>query len=62
MTKENIMTNDKLQSHNVGNDGASMVLIPAGEFLMGAVDDDDMGYTREFLKELPQRAVNLDAY
>ena len=56
------MTNDKLQSHNVGNDGASMVLIPAGEFLMGAVDDDDMGYTREFLKELPQRAVNLDAY
>ena len=34
-----------------GGDGASMVLIPAGEFLMGTTDDDDMGYTIEFRKE-----------
>lgn len=39
-----------------------MVLIPAGEFLMGAVNDDDMGYAREFQKEKPQHDVYLDAF
>ena len=39
-----------------------MVLIPVGEFLMGATDDDDMGYTKEFQKEKPQHVVYLDAF
>ena len=39
-----------------------MVLIPAGEFLMGAVDDDDMGYTNSFREEKPQHVVYLDAF
>lgn len=39
-----------------------MVFIPAGEFLMGAVNDDDMGYTGEFRKEIPQHVVHLDAF
>ena len=43
-------------------DGASMVLIPAGEFLMGTTDDDDMGYTTECRKEKPEHAVYLDAF
>ncbi len=56
------MTDQKLHNKIVGKDGALMVLIPAGEFLMGAVDDDDMGYTREFRKEKPQHVVELDAF
>ena len=39
-----------------------MALIPAGEFLMGAVDDDDMGYTKSFREEMPQHVVYLDAF
>ena len=39
-----------------------MALIPAGEFLMGAVDDDDMGYTHSFREEKPQHVVHLDAF
>ncbi len=44
------------------NDDSEMVLIPSGEFLMGAVNDDDMGYTGAFLAEKPQHIVNLEAY
>ena len=62
MAKENTEENRKLQNRSIGKDGVPMVLIPAGEFLMGAVDDDDMGYTREFQKEKPQHVVYLDAY
>ena len=39
-----------------------MVLIRAGEFLMGAVDDDDMGYAKSFWEEKPQHVVCLDAF
>ena len=39
-----------------------MELIPAGEFLMGAVDDDDMGYVQSFREEKPQHVVYLGAY
>ena len=39
-----------------------MVLILAGEFLMGAVDDDDMGYAKSFWEEKPQHVVCLDAF
>ena len=46
----------------IGRDGASMVLIPAGGFLMGTTDDDGMGYTTEFQKEKPQHVVYLDAF
>ena len=56
------MASQNLQDQIVGNDRASMVLIPAGEFLMGATDGDDMGYTREFQKEKPQHVVYLDAF
>ena len=56
------MTNQKLQRQTVGLDGGLMVLIPAGEFLMGAVDDDDMGYTKSFREEKPQHVVCLDAF
>jgi formylglycine-generating enzyme required for sulfatase activity len=41
---------------------ATMALIPEGEFLMGATDDNDMGYTGAFQGELPQHTVNLDAF
>ena len=34
-----------------------MVLIPVGEFLMGAADTDDMGYSQAFKEETPQHAV-----
>ncbi len=56
------MARQNLQNQIVGNDRASMVLIHAGEFLMGATDGDDMGYTREFQKEKPQHVVYLDAF
>ena len=46
----------------IQNDVPEMVLIPSGEFLMGAVNDDDMGYTGAFLEEKPQHTVNLEAY
>ena len=46
----------------IQNGGPDMVLIPSGEFLMGAVDDDDMGYAGAFLAEKPQHAVHLEAY
>ena len=39
-----------------------MVLIPVGEFLMGAADTDDMGYSQAFKEETPQHAVYLDAF
>jgi iron(II)-dependent oxidoreductase len=44
------------------NDLPEMVLIPSGEFLMGAVNDDDMGYTGAFREEKPQHTVYLEAY
>lgn len=56
------MTNQNPQNKIVGKDGESMVLIPAGEFLMGAVDDDDMGYKSSFQEEIPQHVVELDAF
>ena len=56
------MTNQKIQLQNVGVDGVLMALIPAGEFLMGAVDNDDMGYTTSFREEKPQHVVYLDAF
>ena len=56
------MTNQKLQSRIAGNDGGLIVLIPAGEFLMGAVDDDDMGYAKSFREEKPRHVVYLDAF
>ena len=56
------MTNQKPQRQAVGVNGGSMVLIPAGEFLMGAVDDDDMGYAKSFREEKPQHVVHLDAF
>lgn len=51
-------------------DGAEMVLVPAGEFLMGTTEkelaawlqahpDDQRGW---FANEMPQHKVNLDAY
>jgi formylglycine-generating enzyme required for sulfatase activity len=39
-------------------DGAEMVGIPAGEFIMGAADDDPHAYDHE----KPQRTVYLDAF
>ena len=39
-----------------------MALIPAGEFLMGTVDDDDMGYAQSFREEIPQHVVYLDDF
>lgn len=39
-------------------DGAEMILIPAGEFLMGSADTDQTGSS----DERPQHAVSLDAY
>ncbi|MDE0298858.1 MAG: formylglycine-generating enzyme family protein [Candidatus Poribacteria bacterium] len=56
------MTNQNPQLKTVGLDGGIMALIPAGEFLMGAVDDDDMGYAQSLREENPQHAVYLDAY
>ncbi len=46
----------------IWSDVPEMVLIPSGEFLMGAVNDDDMGYTGAFREEKPQHVVNLEAY
>ena len=56
------MANQKPQRQSVGVDGGSIALIPAGEFLMGAVDDDDMGYAKSFREEKPQHIVYLDAF
>ena len=56
------MANQKIQFQNVRVGGGLMALIPAGEFLMGAVDDDDMGYTKSFREERPQHVVYLDAF
>ncbi len=39
-------------------DGAEMVLVPAGEFLMGSKDDDKLAGANE----KPQHKVNLDSY
>ena len=39
-------------------DGATLVCVPAGEFLMGAADDDV--FARD--DEKPQHRVYLDAY
>jgi len=41
---------------------APMVEIPAGEFFMGASNDDDMGYTSAFQQECPQHVVYLNAF
>ena len=46
----------------IQNDVPEMVPIPSGEFLMGAVNDDDMGFTGAFLEEKPQHMVDLEAY
>jgi len=54
----------------VGNDGAEMVLVPAGEFIMGSnADEIDrllQGRTdvkREFFdREIPRHQVYLDAF
>ncbi|MDE0043007.1 MAG: SUMF1/EgtB/PvdO family nonheme iron enzyme [Candidatus Poribacteria bacterium] len=56
------MANQKIQLQNVGVDGGLMALVPPGEFLMGAIDDDDMGYTKSFREEKPQHVVYLDAF
>lgn len=56
------MTQVEAPERITGKNGASMVLIPAGEFLMGTTDDDDMGYSTEFRKEQPQHVVYLDAF
>ena len=56
------MTQVEASERIKGKDGASMVLIPAGEFLMGTTDNDDMGYRTEFRKEKPQHVVYLDAF
>ena len=46
----------------IQNDVPEMVLIPSGEFLMGAVNDDDMGFTGASREEKPQHMVDLEAY
>ena len=56
------MTNQKLQHRAVKGDRGLMALIPAGEFLMGAIDDDDMGYASSFREEKPQHVVHLNAF
>jgi len=51
-------------------DGAEMVLIPAGEFLMGTSEDEITSWLKAypddkhhgFTDELPQRKVDLDAF
>ena len=51
-------------------DGAEMVLVPAGEFLMGSSEEEitaflkaNPSYKREwYANEMPQRKVELDAY
>lgn len=48
---------DKRPLH-IGKDGAPMVLIPAGEFIMGSRESDK--YARE--DERPAHSVHLDAY
>ena len=46
-----------LLSSAEGKDGAEMVLIPAGDFFMGAVDDSDTHYD-----EMPNHRVYLDDF
>jgi formylglycine-generating enzyme required for sulfatase activity len=49
----------------VGNDGAEMVLVPAGEFIMGSAGDelDHLKASREsFGDEIPRHRVYLDAF
>ena len=44
--------------HATTVDGAELVYVPAGDFLMGAADDDPQAY----YDERPQHVVYLDAY
>ncbi|MEI6519693.1 MAG: bifunctional serine/threonine-protein kinase/formylglycine-generating enzyme family protein [bacterium] len=54
--KMTVISSVKLKTNP--NDGAEMILIPMGEFLMGSAKTD-----KNALKaEMPQREVNLDAY
>ena len=43
-------------------DTAEMVLIPAGDFLMGAPKVDEDTYTKAPHEEKPQHEVTLEAY
>ena len=45
-------------STKIGQDGANLVYVPAGEFLMGSVTSDSFAQKDEF----PQHAVYLDAF
>ena len=46
-----------LSSSDKGKDGAEMVLIPAGDFFMGAIDESDTHYD-----EMPGHRVYLDGF
>ena len=67
VTQGTVKIEQPTQSVNVPQ--ADMVLIPAGEFIMGTDDVDASGKSQEFgfneplyLNEHPKRSINLDAY
>jgi iron(II)-dependent oxidoreductase len=56
-SSKNHLKTTLLFSSDEGKDGAEMVLIPAGDFFMGAVDDSDTHYD-----EMPVHRVYLDDF
>jgi formylglycine-generating enzyme required for sulfatase activity len=75
-TKKDIPLYDGEPGEKIGDvrinskDGAEMVWVPAGEFLMGSTDEEIAQLLKEnpgwkadwFAREKPQRKVNLDGY